>query len=199
VNDNEQFEAIKETLKKAASALRDAEVPFLLGGGLAAWARGGPESDHDLDLLVLPEDAERALEVLVQEGMRPERPPEDWLYKAWDGDVLVDLIFSPTGDAITDENFARAEEMEVNAVRMRVAALEDVFTTKLLALGEHEADFGPVLEMARSVREQVDWASVRERTAASPFAKAFFTLVEELGIVRDARSDNPRPEQLRAV
>jgi Uncharacterised nucleotidyltransferase len=183
LHDIEQFEAIKETLRKAASALREAEVPFLLGGGLAAWARGGPESDHDLDLLVKPDDAERALEVLVEEGMRPERPPEDWLYKAWDGDVLIDLIFAPTGEAITDDDFARAEEMEVSAVRMRVAALEDVLTTKLLALGEHEADFGPVLEMARSVREQVDWVSVRARTSASPFARAFFTLVEELEIV----------------
>jgi hypothetical protein len=66
---------------------------------------------------------------------------------------------------------------------MQVASLEDVIATKLLAIGEHEADYAPVLEMARSVREQVDWAQVRTRTASSPFAKAFFTLVEELGIV----------------
>ena len=183
MTDNDQFEAIKETLKKAAAALQRAEVAFLLGGGLAAWVRGGPESDHDLDFFVKPEDAERALEVLAEEGMRPEKPPENWLYKAWDGDVLVDLIFSPSGEAITDENFERAEELEVNAVRMQVASLEDVIATKLLAIGEHEADYGPVLEMARSVREQVDWAQVRTRTASSPFAKAFFTLVEELGIV----------------
>jgi hypothetical protein len=68
-------------------------------------------------------------------------------------------------------------------VRMGVASLEDVLAAKLLALGEHEADYGPILEMARSVREQIDWSEVRDRTAASPFAKAFFTLVEELGIV----------------
>ena len=181
--DADHFESIKESLKKAAAALESAEVPFLLGGGLAAWARGGPESDHDLDLLVRREDADRALETLADEGMRPEKPPENWLYKAWDGDVLIDLIFAPSGETVTDENFQRAEELEVNAVRMRVAALEDVLTTKLLALGEHEADFGPVLEMARSVREQVDWSSVRARTARSPFARAFFTLVEELEIV----------------
>lgn len=71
----------------------------------------------------------------------------------------------------------------MNAVRMRVASLEDVIAAKLLALGEHEADYGSILEMARSVREQVDWSEVRARTASSPFAKAFFTLVEELGIV----------------
>jgi len=40
-----------------------------------------------------------------------------------------------------------------------------------------------VLELARSLREQIDWDAVRARTAESPFAKAFFTLVEELGIV----------------
>ena len=30
------------TLKRVAATLRDEEIPFALGGGLAAWARGGP-------------------------------------------------------------------------------------------------------------------------------------------------------------
>ena len=47
-----------------AAALREAGVPFLLGGSLASWARGGPETRHDLDLMIKPEDAERALEAL---------------------------------------------------------------------------------------------------------------------------------------
>jgi predicted nucleotidyltransferase len=183
MTETDQFEEIKETLKKAAGALRRAEVPFLLGGGLATWVRGGPESDHDLDLFVKPEDAERALEVLSEEGMRPEKPPENWLFKAWDGDVMVDLIFAPSGETISDENFERADELEVNAVRMHVASLEDVIAAKLLALGEHEVDYSPILEMARSVREQVDWTQVRARTEGSPYAKAFFTLVKELGII----------------
>ena len=55
---NEDLDAMLETLKKAAAALRDAGVPFMLGGGLAVWVRGGPETDHDLDLIVKPDDAE---------------------------------------------------------------------------------------------------------------------------------------------
>jgi hypothetical protein len=39
-----------------------------------------------------------------------------------------------------------------------------------------------VLEIARNCREQVDWDLLRERTEGSPYAKAFFTLVEELGL-----------------
>jgi hypothetical protein len=186
---NEDFDAMIATLKKAAGALHDAGIPFMLGGGLAAWARGGPESDHDLDLMVKPENAEQALDALAEAGMRPEKPPEGWLYKAWDENgVLVDLIFEPVGLPITDEALGRSEVLEVEAVPMRVMTLEDVLVTKLLALSERSLDLGGVLDTARPVREQVDWDNVRERTAGSPYAAAFFTLVEVLGIVEPARS-----------
>jgi hypothetical protein len=185
---NGDFDSLLATLKKAGAALRDADVPFMLGGGLAAWARGGPESDHDLDLMVKPEDAERGLEALVTAGMRPERPPEDWLYKAWDDNgVLVDLIFRPVGIPIDDETFGRAEEIEVEAVGMSVMALEDILVTKLLALDEQNLDYKSLLQIVRPIREQVDWQDVRGRTAGSPYAAAFFTLVEELGIVNAGR------------
>ena len=174
------FERLLETLKRAAGALREADLPFALGGGVAVWAHGGPETEHDLDLFVKPEDAERALEVLAAEGFRPEKPPEGWLYKAWDGDVLVDLIFDPSGVTIDDEFVANAPLTEVHAVRMRVLRPEDVLVTKLLAMREHSVDYEPVLEIARSVREQIDWDEVRKRTDDWPYAKAFFTLVDEL-------------------
>jgi predicted nucleotidyltransferase len=182
-DENPQFDEFLATLKKVAGLLRDADIPFLLGGGLAAWARGGPESDHDLDLMLKKPDADRALDVLEQAGLETERPPEGWLYKAFADGVMVDLIFEPSGCAIEDEVFERAEEMNVNAVPMRVMSLEDLFVTKLTALREHELDYESVLQMARPLREQVDWEDVRARTAESPYAAAFFTLVEELGVV----------------
>lgn len=184
---NDDFGAMLETLRKAAGALSAAGVPFLLGGGLAAWARGGPESDHDLDLMVKPEDADKALDVLAAAGMRPERPAEGWLYKAWDENgVMVDLIFEPVGLPVDDASFARADELEVEAVPMGVMSLEDILVTKLLALDEQALDYRALLQIARPVREQIDWEAVRERTAGSPYAAAFFTLVAELGIVEGA-------------
>ena len=51
----ETFPALIETMKKAAAALDAAGVPVLLGGGLAAWARGGPTTDHDVDFLLREE------------------------------------------------------------------------------------------------------------------------------------------------
>jgi len=176
------FPEILDTLKRSAAALQDAQIPFALGGGLACWARGGPETEHDIDFLVRPEDAQRALDALQEAGFKPEKPPENWLYKAYDGDILIDLIFDPRGGHI-ESVLQRAEELEVQAVRMLVMTLEDVMVTKLLALHEHEVDYDSVLEVARSLREQIDWADVRERTSDSPYARAFFFLAEELGIL----------------
>jgi predicted nucleotidyltransferase len=121
--------------------------------------------------------------------MRPEQPPEAWLYKAWDSNgVLVDLIFEPVGLPITDDTFERADEIEVEAVAMKVMSLEDVLVTKLLALDEQALDYKSLVQMARPVREQVDWDDVRARTGGSPYAAAFFTLVEGLGVVESPRS-----------
>ena len=181
----EEFDRLVESARHASAILREAGVPHALAGGLAAWARGGPKTEHDVDFMLKAEDADRALEALAAAGLRTERPPEGWLVKAYDGDQLVDLIFNPSSGPVTDEILERADELEVQAMPMPVARLEDVMVTKLMALTEQEPDFGGVLEIARSLREQIDWDEVRERTEASPFAKAFFTLAEELEIVRD--------------
>jgi hypothetical protein len=178
------FEELIETMKAGAGVLQEREIPFVLGGGLAAWARGGPKSEHDVDLLVKPEDAEAALEAFEAAGWKAERPPEGWLYKVWhENGGLIDLIFNPSGGPITDEIVEHAEVLEVMALRIRVFSVEEVLTSKLLALTEQEPDFASVLELARALREQIDWSTVRQRTESSPFAKAFFTLVEALGIV----------------
>jgi hypothetical protein len=178
----DSFNALIDTMKIVVAALRDANVPFVLGGSVAAWARGGPEPDNDLDLMVPPAHAEAALEALADAGLRPERPPEEWLYKAWNGDVMVDLIFRPAGMQVTDEVIKRADTIPVMAIATPVMALDDVLVTMLCALDEHALDYSQLLTITRALREQIEWSSLRARTSGSPFAKAFMTLVAELGI-----------------
>jgi hypothetical protein len=177
-----EFRNLIDALKVAVASLRDRGVPFALGGGLAAWARGGPVTENDLDLMIKPEDAEAALSALTDAGMRAERPPEEWLYKAWQDNILIDLIFRPCGLEITDEVLARADVIPVAAVATPVLALEDVLLTMLCAIDEHALDYSRLVAIARSLREQIDWPALRNRTAGSPYAQAFFTLAEGLGI-----------------
>jgi predicted nucleotidyltransferase len=182
----ETFTKLLEAMKRAAAVLRDNQVPFALAGGLAVYARGGPATEHDVDFIVRQEDAGHALELLAQAGFRTERPPEGWLFKAFDDDngAMIDLIFSPNRmPEVVPEILERAEEIEVYAITLRVMTVTDVLATKLLTLKEHEVDYEDVLEITRNCREQVEWDLLRERTEKSPYAKAFFTLAEELGLV----------------
>jgi hypothetical protein len=182
------FSVSCESLKRCVAILRDAGIPFLVGGSAALWARGGPQYVEDLDFIVKPADADRALQVLVEAGMKPRHPPEEWLLKAVDGEVDIDLIYDPSGFTIDDTVIGRGDDLDVIGMAMPIMALEDIFTTKLLSLKEHYLDYEGLLPFARALREQVDWEDVRERTSESPFAKAFFTMVEELEIVPRARA-----------
>jgi Uncharacterised nucleotidyltransferase len=182
VRHRDAFNSLIETMKVAVAVLREADIQFMLGGSMSAWARGGPEPDNDLDLMVRPEHAETALEALAAAGMRTERPPEEWLYKAWHGEVLIDLIFGPSGIELTDEVFARADTIPVMAIATPVMALEDALVTMLYALDEHALDYSRLLAITRALREQIDWPSLSRRAEGSPFAKAFITMVTELGI-----------------
>ena len=184
------FEELITAMKDAVGILQSAEIPFVLGGGMSAWARGGPRSEHDVDFLVRPEDIDTALDAFDGAGWETARPPEGWLVKTWHPNgALVDLIYNPASGPVTDEMIERAELAEVMAVRVHVSSLEDVMVAKLAALTEQEPNFGAALEWARALREQIDWNAVRERTQESAFARAFFTLVEGLGVVKRSEEE----------
>jgi predicted nucleotidyltransferase len=185
-------EALAAALRKSARALEEAGVPFLLGGSYAAYVRGGPPPAKDVDFMVPPAEQEDALRALTEAGLRIERPPMQWLVKAYDGDELVDVITQPAGMDLDDAAFARAEHLNVEGVEMPVMALEDVFVTKLWALDEHKLDLAHLLGIARAVREAIDWPQVRTRTANHPYAGAFFCLLSDLGIVTDATAQQER-------
>lgn len=177
-----QSEVLLESLKRAGACLRGAGIRFALAGGLAAWARGGPPTEHDIDLFIKESDAPAALAALESSGMRTHVPPEGWLVKAFDGDILIDLIYYPTGLVVDDELLDRCDVLNVHAFRMPVLPAGDLLATKLLALTEHNLDYASVLEYSRSLREQIDWSELRRRTDGSPFAHAFFALAHELGL-----------------
>ena len=179
---SEEQQDLREALKRVAVALKHSEVGFALGGGYAGWALGGPEPEHDVDFVVAESDAERAEQVLSQAGLRVEHPPEDWLFKVYDGDAMVDLILRVNGVPVDQPLLDRAVEVEVLSVLMPVMSATDLVVTKALALSEHACDLGKVLPSARALREQVDWQTVRERTADNVFARGLMLVLEQLDV-----------------
>lgn len=180
-----EFKEIVESLRRAVAGLRDADVRYCLSGSVASWARGGPETVNDVDLIVDPADMDKAVASLEGCGMTSEVPPEGWLVKVFDGDVLIDLIHTVTGYESVDEILRRAEVMRVASLDVPVAQMEDVLTPKLLAFDEHYLDYTGALRAARALREQIDWSVVRDKTCHSPYARGFFGLLEALDVIAE--------------
>ena len=172
-------DALREALKRVAVVLKEGGVPFALTGGYAVWARGGPESVHDVDFLVAAEDAERAAEVLEAGGVEVVHPPEDWLFKAYSDGAMVDLIHRHSGGPAS-------RAIDEDADVLEVLSATEVLVQKMLALDEHYCDFAAMIPVVRALREQVDFDRVREETADSPFAGALLFLLERLDVVPPA-------------
>lgn len=173
-------EELLVTLKRAGSVLKAIGVPFALGGGFAAYAHGGVSSDHDVDFLIRHEDLETILPALAEAGFRIERPPEDWLVKAWDGNQLVDLIFRPIDIPVTEETLKDATMMPVGPIHLPVLSVTELMVHKLLTMDQHRCDFAPAVQLARSLREKIDWERLQKETEPSPYAAAFMVLAERL-------------------
>ncbi|WP_280225843.1 nucleotidyltransferase family protein [Nocardia farcinica] len=182
------MDELLHALTRAVNALSESDVRFAVAGGCAVYARGGPASDHDVDLFVKPEDASRAVQVLTRAGLRGCDPAEDWLKKVYDRDTLIDIIYRPNCRDVTDELLDRAETMRIGPAVAPVVSATDLMVDKLLVFDAHRLDLSPLLHITRDLREQVDWPQVRAETIHSPYAKAFLGLIDDLGIA-DTRAD----------
>lgn len=179
---DENQEALRTALKRVGSLLKEGGMRFALAGGYALWALGAPESEHDVDFVVAEEDVERIVGELAAAGLAVTRPPEDWLAKVRTDGVVVDLLHRLGGEPVTAQLLDRAKPMEVLSIEMPVLPATDLVSAKLRSLSEHSCDFGALLPAVRAVREQLDWARLRDETAHNDFAVAFLVLTDRLGI-----------------
>jgi predicted nucleotidyltransferase len=124
-------------LDEALEALRDAQIPFLLIGGIGSAVWGRDRGTRDIDLFVRPDMARRVLEVLDGQGFDTKVAYEHWLYKAFKHGVLVDVIFRSSRDILLgDEMLARARVMPFRGREVPVAPPEDLVVMKAEATSE---------------------------------------------------------------
>ncbi|PWV71721.1 nucleotidyltransferase [Nocardia neocaledoniensis] len=190
------IDQLLHTLTHVVNTLQDKGIRFAVGGGCAVYARGGPESEHDVDIFVRPQDSAAARTALVAVGMRPEDPVENWLTKVYDGDILVDLIFRTNHHTVDDALLDRAETMGIGPASAPVLTGTDLLIDRLMVLDAHRLDFTRLLATARALREQIDWPAVHREVSHSPYARAFLGLTADLGLhpfpFANARGEPPQ-------
>ena len=175
------FEELIEAMKVGASDPRSA--PGSRSSSEAGWRSGraaARSSEHDVDLS-WPEDADAALEALRGRAANRAAAGGLALQGLARNGALIDIIFPPGGPSRSRRSSGRRARGDGDAAAgPRRRGRDDEQAPRPHRAG---ARLQRVLELARAIREQIDWEALRARTEASPFASAFFTLIEELGIV----------------
>ncbi len=188
-------EGLATTLKRVAAALKQAEVPFALGGSFAVYAHGGHSSDHDVDFLIREQDRDRVLADLGAAGFEVEEPPEDWLVKVFDEGAWWTSSTGRWSRRSPTRRWPSPSCCRSRRSACRWSSATQLMVHKLLSYTQHHCDFATGLPVARSLREQIDWDRVRRETAESPYAVAFLVLLDRLGVVPMPDAEMPDAER----
>lgn len=157
-----------EVLRDIICVLDGSGIPYGLIGGIASSGYGRPRWTHDIDVFVRPEDAERTLHALAEHGCRTEKTDPHWLYKAFEQDVLIDIIFQSHGSIYLDsEMIARIIKREHYGVEVPLIGPEDLLIMKAVVHDEHgPRHWHDALGLIASSR--LDWDYLERRAARAP-------------------------------
>jgi len=164
----ELAERFNRVLAETVEAMEKASVKYAFIGGIASGGLGRPRSTHDIDLFVMPEEAEKALRALAQYGFRTEKTDPSWLYKGFNDNILVDVIFKSKGEIYLDtEMYQRMITAEFHGKRLRLVSPEDLIIIKAAAHSEltpsHWHDAIALLSHAK-----IDWPYLVRRARRAP-------------------------------
>ena len=145
--------------------LRKSGIPFLIGGGYAFHRHTGLERPaRDLDVFVLPSDAERVLRTFADLGFRTELTFPHWLGKIYKGKIYADVIFSSgNGVATVDESwFEHAADGVVLGQEVKFSPPEEMIWSKAFVMERERFDGADVNYLFLARGRDLDWRRLRD-------------------------------------
>jgi hypothetical protein len=170
--DNPLDQRTIEVYRHAMRALRQAGVPFLIGGAYAFVRYTGIERHtKDFDIFIKPGDLDVALEVLARAGFRTEIWASVWLAKAIEDslpDTFIDVIYgSGNGIAtVDDEWFAHAVPDTVLGMDVQLIPAEEMIWSKAFVQERERYDGADVLHIFLRCSDSLNWPRLVSRFGA---------------------------------
>jgi hypothetical protein len=149
-----------EFYRRSMNLLREARVPYLVGGAYAfARYTGIVRHTKDFDVFVHSRDFDAALDAFARAGYEVDRTFPHWLGKAFQGDDFVDLIFgSGNGIARVDDLwFEHAVDDEVLGIPVRLIPAEEMIWSKSFIMERERFDGADVAHVLYSRAGEIDW------------------------------------------
>lgn len=164
-------------LREACDALDATGIPYVIGGGTAVVEHGRNRRTKDFDIFLNREVLEPAMRALVHASFTTSDTEKRWLYKAWRGETLVDLIVEVRGGIrIDDEVMRRAVIVEQYGHPFRLMGAEDTLYRKALTLTEGRPDWHDGISIIDRQRGQLDWNYLMRLSAQHPRRMLSFLL-----------------------
>ena len=154
----------KELYLRVLGEARRRRLRFAIGGGLANNAYSSLwRNTRDLDLFVLPQDRERFIALLTEQGMTDyhDRQPYDrsWIYRGYQTDQIVDVIWEMANHrARVDEIWVAAgPSVEIDGKQFPLIPVEETLWTKLYVMQRERCDWPDGLNLIAAVGPEIDW------------------------------------------
>jgi predicted nucleotidyltransferase len=145
--------------REAVEVLESAGIPYVVGGGIAIMAYGRTRDTKDIDLYILDQDRDRALQALASAGFEVDpMPGVHWLCKGFKKGITVDFIMENVGGMHTnEETLLHGYWTVINGVRMHVMSPEDLIVRKIMAMRSDRNDWFDCISVLSSTYEKFDW------------------------------------------
>ena len=169
-------------------ALEESNVPYLIGGAVAAWAWGEPRATRDLDLIIqVPESAADKLSAelekrdmllpveIIRERLKDQRGdvPLNAIHGA--SGYKADLYILREGDDFREETFRRRLLVDLGPGlgELYLHTPEDLIIYKLLyySISEQTKHIRDITSIVQTMGDQLDtayidkWVAIKERQA----------------------------------
>ncbi len=151
---------------RSMAALRDADVPFLIGGAyVMEMCANVSRRAKDFDLYVRPYHVDAALGALAHAGFNTEVTSPHWLAKARHGRDYVDLIFRAGNGLceVDDAWFARAHDDELFGLPVKLCAPEEMIWMKAYIMERERFDGADIAHLLVSCGDKLDWPHLVRR------------------------------------
>ena len=149
--------------QEVLALLEEKRVSFAVAGAFALREHTGICRDtKDLDVFLTADSAVGALQHLRKKGFECEVCDPVWLFKAHRDSFFVDLITGMSNAAIvvTDCWVERALRAEVQGVRTRVLAAEELIASKLFIARRERFDGADIAHVIYGTKGKIDWKRV---------------------------------------
>jgi hypothetical protein len=176
------------------ATLVHADVPFLVGGGVALARYAGVKRGVEaLDLFMRRDDWPGAATLLNHVGIDTHLAFSHWLAKACEGEWTVQIMYNG-GNGLTPVDarwFDCAPSDEVVGVKVRLCPPEEMIWSKAFVMERERFDGADILHLIRARHDGLNWDRLLE--LFEPYPRVLFAHLVLFGFVYPGGTDKVPP------